>query len=160
MDGFATYTEDLLAHFEDGDLRVASTLEVGDWTSPISGVSFTADQNEVRNIKLENGNDGDNRGVGDLIFLRYTDIFLYYAEALGNATGINGWTALSIVNTVRDRAGLPALTTVSLQDILDERRSEFVWEGQRWWDQVRTNNLGGMSATYDIPEIELSRMGL
>ena len=160
VDGYATYTNDLLAHFEAGDLRMASTLETGDWTSPISGVSFTAAQNEVRNIKLENGNKGDNTGTGDLIFLRYTDLFLYYAETLGNTQGINGWTALSIVNMTRDRAGLSALSNVSKQDILNERRSEFVWEGQRWWDQVRTNELGGVPATYDVPVIELNRMGL
>ncbi len=160
VDGYAAYTIDLLDHFEAGDLRMGATLETGTWTSPISGMSFTAAQNEVRNIKLENGNGGDNTGTGDLIFLRYTDIFLYYAEALGGDTGINGWTALDIVNTVRDRAGLAALGSVTVQDILNERRSEFVWEGQRWWDQVRTNNIGSVSATYDIPEIELSRMGL
>ncbi|KKN10201.1 hypothetical protein LCGC14_1038990 [marine sediment metagenome] len=160
VDGFTTYTDDLLNHFEDGDLRRLATLEVGEWTSPISGITFAAAQNEVRNVKLENGNNGNNQGTGDIIFIRYTDMLLYYAEALENNTGINGWTARSIVNQVRERAGLPLLSEVNVDDILQERRSEFVWEGQRWWDQVRTNNTAGIEATYEVPEIELARMGL
>ncbi len=160
VDGYVTFTDDLLAHFEAGDLRKDATLQTGDWTSPISGKSFTAAQNEVRNIKLEKGTNANIQSTGDLNFLRYTDMYLYYAEVLGSSTGINGWTALSIVNKVRNRAGLAPLTSVTTNDILNERRSEFVMEGQRWWDQVRTNNMGGLKATYDVPDVEMNRMGL
>ncbi len=158
-DGYFLYTDDLLNHFEFGDFRLDATLQTGDWTSPVTGSVFEEAENEMRNVKLENGNNGDKKGTGDLIFIRYTDIYLYYAETLGDGTGVNGWTALSIVNQVRQRAGLPVLDAVSTDDIIRERRSEFVWEGQRWWDQVRTDNTKGLRKTYDVPEIELIRMG-
>ncbi len=160
VDGYISFTNDLLNHFEDNDLRKTATLETGEWTSPVSGKTFTAAENEFRNIKLENGNNGKNQGTGDLIFLRYTDMLLYYAETLGSSTGMNNWTALGIVNRVRERAGLNALPGVTKNDILKERRSELVMEGQRWWDQVRTDNTKGIGKTYEVPEIEMSRMGL
>jgi hypothetical protein len=63
-----------------------------------------------------------------------------YAEALlnGAAAGSSGLTALDAVNQVRDRAELPLLDSVTLQNIWDERRAEFALEEDRFFDLVRT----------------------
>jgi hypothetical protein len=60
------------------------------------------------------------------------------AEAIlrgGTATG--GQTALSIVNSIRARSGAPALTAVTLSDILAERGRELYLEAVRRPDLIR-----------------------
>lgn len=80
----------------------------------------------------------------DYILLRYTDVYMLYAEALYH-TG-NPSEALEIINKVRERAGIDALSAsdIDTEDkftdvILRERRSEFCFENQRWFDLVRTD---------------------
>lgn len=87
-----------------------------------------------------------NDWANNLPILRYTDVKLMYAEALnelqyeGDASG----AAFSILNAVRNRAGLDALTPTDLPDqesfrkaIQQERRVEFAFEGLRWCDLIR-----------------------
>lgn len=45
--------------------------------------------------------------------------------------------ALTYINAVRDRAGIQKLTTVTLNDIVRERRVEFAFEDHRYWDLKR-----------------------
>lgn len=84
----------------------------------------------------------------DWIEIRLADVMLLYAEALNE----NGSTsaALSALNTVRARAGLTALTTITSQAIQDERRLELAFEGKRWYDLVRTGTVDAeMGQTID-----------
>lgn len=71
--------------------------------------------------------------------LRYADVVLMAAESM-NETG-NGAGAVALVNQIRSRAGLAALTyTTQAQlraDIKQERRVEFGLEGERFFDLVR-----------------------
>ncbi|MDB5245935.1 MAG: RagB/SusD family nutrient uptake outer membrane protein [Segetibacter sp.] len=71
---------------------------------------------------------------------RYADVLLMYAEAL-NENGKTG-DALTTLNLVRARAGVPAYTNLSQAEtrekIYDERRFELYLEGHRWFDLVRT----------------------
>jgi starch-binding outer membrane protein, SusD/RagB family len=82
-----------------------------------------------------------NDGESDWPVLRYADIVLMLAEA-------QGFTAASItlINSIRTRAGLGILpatvNTVALfeQALSIERRFEFAFENQRFFDMVRFNN--------------------
>jgi len=49
----------------------------------------------------------------------------------------------SIVNLVRTRAGVAPMTNVTLSQLMEERRREFLGEGLRWNDLVRE----GMAVT-------------
>jgi hypothetical protein len=51
--------------------------------------------------------------------------------------------ALNLVNQVRERAFEPdkPLTSITIDDILDERGYEFVWEGFRRQDLIRTGHF-------------------
>jgi hypothetical protein len=64
---------------------------------------------------------------------------LNYSEAL-NALGQTEQALLQL-NKVRNRAGLPSLTGLNMQQTQDaifaERRVEFVWEFNFWYDLVR-----------------------
>lgn len=74
--------------------------------------------------------------------LRYADVLLLLAEIYNEEGGhVN---ALPLINNVRFRAGLPDLNNDISQSHLrlaieNERRFEFAFENQRWFDLLRTN---------------------
>ncbi|MDO7846135.1 RagB/SusD family nutrient uptake outer membrane protein [Hymenobacter sp. M29] len=79
--------------------------------------------------------------------IRFEDVVLMYAEVLTEENNIA--LAIPLVNQIRTRSGLTAFTAASPEAasqaafraaILKERRYEFVAEGQRWHDLVRTGN--------------------
>jgi len=77
------------------------------------------------------GSSADN----DLVLTRYADVLMTKAEALfrsGNTTD-----SRTLVNQVRGRSNATALTTLTLQNIEDERGREFIWEGHRRRDMIR-----------------------
>jgi hypothetical protein len=66
---------------------------------------------------------------------RYAEILLNLAEAaleLGKTT-----EALDAVNEIRNRAGIPALTSIDRDKIRHERKVELAFEGHRYWDLRR-----------------------
>lgn len=63
--------------------------------------------------------------------LRLADVYLTYAEAVLDK---NPAEALKYVNMVRDRAGVSPLTSVTWQDVFEERIKEFAMEGQAWYE--------------------------
>jgi len=66
---------------------------------------------------------------------RYAEAVLIAAEAameLGQQPA-----AVSYINQVRERAGIQPLTSITLDDIVQERRVEFAFEDHRYWDLKR-----------------------
>ncbi len=75
--------------------------------------------------------------------IRYADVLLGLAEA---ATAKNGGLSttpdvLESYNAVRKRAGLLPEAVVSIEKVFEERRREFAFENQRWFDLLRTGNV-------------------
>jgi hypothetical protein len=64
-------------------------------------------------------------------------MYLIRAECNSRLSTIVGATPLTDYNRIRTRAGLTAATTVTLNDILYERRLELAFEGFRIHDQRR-----------------------
>lgn len=94
----------------------------------------------------------------DLVIYRYADVVLLYAEALCQ-TGRTA-EAITELNKTRVRAGNAAFDVSSfatqdelLDAILDERQKEFVAEGKRWFDIVRTNRWQQHSTLTDPAKI-------
>ncbi|MGV8826988.1 MAG: RagB/SusD family nutrient uptake outer membrane protein [Breznakibacter sp.] len=113
-------------------------------------------------------------------FIRYTEIFLGYAEAANEAwgptgKGAHGYSAYDVVKAIRERAGIavnapdPYLQSVindkeKMREVIhNERRLELCFEGFRFWDLRRwkkdiTAAAQGMSITggdYEIlPAVE------
>jgi len=80
---------------------------------------------------------GMNSGINTMI-LRYADVLLIYAEAvLGTQGSTSDGAALDAFNKVRTRAGLLSKSSVTLDDIMHERRVEFAFEGDYWFDIQR-----------------------
>ncbi len=65
---------------------------------------------------------------------RYAEILLIAAEA---AMELGDPAAVTYINQVRERAGIQPLASVTLDDIVRERRVEFAFENHRWWDLKR-----------------------
>jgi starch-binding outer membrane protein, SusD/RagB family len=90
----------------------------------------------------------NNNAGNDFPILRYADVLLLQAEAMNeigysNSTAAN--TAFAYLNAIRKRAGLAELTGTDLgtqaafrTEIYKQRRLEFPFEGDRWFDMVRT----------------------
>lgn len=87
----------------------------------------------------------------DFMVMRYSEVLLIFAEAVNEAMGGPTQEAYDAINLVRARArngnsaALPDLSGLSQDDfrtaVMTERRHEFVNEGQRWYDLVRTGKL-------------------
>jgi len=87
------------------------------------------------------------------IHIRYTELFLNYAEAANEAwgpdgTGTSGYSARDVIAAIRERGGIQQpddyLSAISDKDamrelIRNERRIELSFEGFRFWDLRRWN---------------------
>lgn len=73
----------------------------------------------------------------NLRIYRYSETLLNAAELI-IATGGSNAEAAGYLNKVRQRAGLQAIGSITEDDILNERHLEFVGEGKRYFDLVRT----------------------
>jgi hypothetical protein len=89
----------------------------------------------ARSIKYQPQPLTSGNASNDGVVFRLGDAYLMSAEAaleMGDAA-----TAVSDVNIVRARAGLPALTTITLDQLLQERGREMAWEAWRRDDLIR-----------------------
>ncbi len=99
----------------------------------------------------DNGGKSAAQAAGDNTYIeRYSDILLIDAEAiLGQASGVNPGTGIPLTastanaeavanfNAVRQRVGVPTVTSFKYSDLLLERRLEFALEQDYWFDLCR-----------------------
>ncbi len=150
---------DLITAFglEDPRLRTTMTWEGGDSIGYqiVSGATFPISfENSVTKTyqrkwecsaeQFEKVSKTWNSAPCNIKLIRFSDVYLMAAEA---ALALNKTdVALGYINKVRERArmcgntGKPAaLTSITLADIVHERRLEFACEGHRFYDIVRWN---------------------
>ena len=72
------------------------------------------------------------------IVLRYADILMMKAECEVRGVGGSPASAAARLTPLRTRAGQPALTTLDLPGLMEERRREFAGENLRWNDLMRS----------------------
>jgi starch-binding outer membrane protein, SusD/RagB family len=87
--------------------------------------------------RIDEGETGTGRGTSntDYMVFRYGEILLNVAEAAFYLDRTE--EALDNINLIRDRAGMPSLTSVTEADIRQERRVELAYEDHRYWDLRR-----------------------
>ena len=106
----------------------------------------------ARNVKYgPDPNAFENNANNDIIIYRYSDVLLMKAEAiLRGSTLASTSEALDIVNSIRDRAfnndPTKRYSTLTLQNIYDERGRELVMEMTRRTDMIRFG-------TFDDPNL-------
>jgi hypothetical protein len=118
-------SESLLNAYEVGDERFAASI------------AFEGTEAYAKKY------DDLSLGADNYIVLRIADMYLIRAEAEASLGSPNISLVQDDINEVRERANLlPTYQTsiTQLQRIIEkERRVEFAFEGQRWFDLVRTN---------------------
>lgn len=134
------FTSGLLAGYLPADLRLAAS------GNTYMSKKFTPD-GQAYNVSNQ-----DN----DLVLYRFADVQLLYAEALCMQSKIS--QAVVALNVTRVRSGLTPYIdsdfvgpTDLLNAILLERRLEFVGEGKRWFDLIRTNTYPRIGNSTDDP---------
>ncbi len=156
-DGWGSFrpTLDLQKEVDSGDLRRKPTFMLkGDYYPELlkskGGYTYPGNNLSSTNASVKKyvvGTYDDNSTTGGVYFMstsintymiRYPDVLLTYAEAvLGSNASTTDANALQQFNRVRARAGLAAKTSLTILDILHERRMEFAFEGQYWYDLLR-----------------------
>ncbi len=101
--------------------------------------------------------------------IRYADVLLTLVEASCRLSGGISVTpdVIESFNAVRTRAGLSEVGNVTIDMLFDERRAEFAFENQRWFDLLRSGKVKEImqvhgkqfqdhSVLFPIPAAEIS----
>lgn len=84
----------------------------------------------------------------NITVLRLAEMYLTRAEANIRTGGSVGDTPVNDVNRIRTRVGLPTVSSVTLADVLRERRNELIFEGVLFMDMKRNQvNTTGLTTT-------------
>ncbi len=128
---------------ESQPVRFFSSVNPNDYSAFLSNNTV-----DVFNTKFPtDGEIGDN----DWIVLRYADVLLLYAEAiLADQPSTTDQRAIDAFNQVRLRAGLEGIANLTAQDLLDERRVEFVYENQRLYDLIRFGEADNVLQQFSV----------
>lgn len=158
--GFLPVRQETYDLYSDNDTRRAATC----WDCRGMGTDGDADDTHYHKRYQDTGLwlakyrpfTENNADAGFDTNLNYNNNYRFYrvAEAYLNAaellleTGGDAGLAKDYVNKIRRRAGIAELGAVTLDDVINERRLEFVGEGKRYFDLVRT----GKAATVLVPD--------
>ncbi|MBR3565819.1 MAG: RagB/SusD family nutrient uptake outer membrane protein [Paludibacteraceae bacterium] len=110
-------------------------------TNNVRALDDATHNDGARLLKYEVAKGGVNKYCdNDFVLLRYADVLYMKAEALLRTGGdINALLADPDFQLIRTRVGLPAYTSLDLDELLDERGREFAWEMVRRRDLIRFN---------------------
>ena len=95
----------------------------------------------------------------DVPLLHLTEMYLIYAECNVRLNNDGDGTGRGYINALRQRAGLNDLNSLSLEDVMRERRLELAFEGDRLFQLKRRGVLGEIQtirgADWDCPGMVL-----
>ena len=149
--GFEPVREEAYNMFAEGDARRDATIydaRNASYTKRYQDTGFW-----LKKYLPYTANNADQKADGDLNFnnnlriYRFAETLLNAAELLVRTNGDQA-TAQEYLNRVHHRAGLTDNRAATIDNIIDERHLEFVGEGKRYWDLVRT----GKAATTLVPD--------
>ncbi len=168
--GLGWPTQSLVDEYDPNDIRLAANVNMlGDSIQITKGVNHPTNFDNtgtgyyMKKYELSAAQFKDAPGhawqksPGNIYLLRYADVVLMAAEA-AIMTSDNG-KALQYINMIRSRAricgngSVPAdLTgTVTLEQLISERRMELAFEGRRFHDLVRWNLAKEKLNNYTTP---------
>lgn len=124
---------------------ISNTTRDGDTFNDFNRAMFSSGKHYLPSNQLTTGRTdyGTNK---NMICIRYAEILLMHAEALVSGATGTGMTADQAVNAVRARAGMPDLSDVTLDQVVDEKFAEMAMEwGTRYYDMVRLGRYDELS---------------
>lgn len=112
-----------------------------------------------KKFRIQSGDTLSYVSNSPIIFMRYAEVLLTYAEAEARSGAPNA-DAYAAINAVRRRAGLKDLTPGLNSDnfvkaVIQERAWEFAGEWHRWFDLVRTETVAEANSHRAKGEIDL-----
>jgi starch-binding outer membrane protein, SusD/RagB family len=145
--GFAPIRLETVQLFDASDTRRDATC----WHAAEAGSYSPRYQNTgyfLEKYVAITGNNADQIADGDLNYNNNLRIYRY-SETLLNAAelvlrGAGAGDANDYLNQVRKRAGHTTDVVATIDNVLDERRLEFIGEGKRYWDLVRTDKASSV----------------
>ena len=129
-------TVNMMQAYEPGDERFLKSMDSSYVNA--QGVLLSSSKNDMRFITKygKENTFNENDASNNFVVLRYADVLLMLAEALGESEEAYGY-----INQVRARAKLSpvnAATSGTFADkLLHERRVELAFENHRWADLLR-----------------------
>lgn len=146
--GNCVVTQDLLNSYEQGDARKSYTVTT--YFSNVEGANVNIVY-KYRGVATSANNSEDN-----IYLLRYADVLLMLAEALNETNDNPTSEAYDAVDAVRKRAGVAVLNRNLDYNgfklaLLHERRVEFAFENQRWFDLKRFHRAVEILTPKNIP---------
>lgn len=144
--GFAPVRLETYEHFAETDAR----RDVSCWHAAADGQYKPRYQDTGyflgKYVARSGGNaghkaDADLNYNNNLRIYRYSEVLLNAAELI--LRGAGSGDAAGYLNQVRQRAGLDPVEA-TIDNVIEERRLEFVGEGKRYWDLVRTGKAAGV----------------
>lgn len=144
--GWNQPTQEFVDQYEEGDLRKDITIfyeGCPDFDGKKYKASYSNTGYNVRKFLVTKSvSPLYNSNPANFVVYRYADVLLMKAEAL-NELGNTGEACVPL-NIVRARAGLPAVTGLTQDEMRDkiihERRVELAFEGHRWFDMIRIDH--------------------
>ena len=132
--GFCTVRKSCYDSYDPADTRRDASI----W-QPGEGNYNPAYQDTGYFLAKYAGRIGGNASqLADAILNYNNNLRLYrFSEALLNAAELGSPNAQDYLDRVRQRAGLPSIPA-TLDNIIQERAYEFLGEGKRYWDLIRT----------------------
>jgi starch-binding outer membrane protein, SusD/RagB family len=139
------------SHFMDYNLDLTWELIDGTWQPKATNVDApfatglsTITGYYLRKFMDETAPRGISEGQSKQSWkeIRLAEVYLNYAEAQFMINPDDA-SILTVINLVRARAGQPDLTAVTMDKILNERKVEFFYEGDRYW-VIRRHKLGNL----------------
>ncbi|MBD0404061.1 RagB/SusD family nutrient uptake outer membrane protein [Flammeovirga sp. EKP202] len=125
-------TIDFYNEFEDSDVRKGEQYISNSTRRPL------------KYLYLADENNSDETRMLNYKYFRIAEQYLIYAEAVRED---NSDRALEVINKLKVARGASPLTTLSLNQILVERRKEFFQEGVRFYDLKRLSKALGITVT-------------
>lgn len=147
--GFAPVRLETYNRYANNDTRRDATC----WNAAATGVEYNKRYQDfgffLEKYTAKAGGNAGQKASGELNYnnnwriYRYSEALLNAAELLV-ATGGSSSEAKGYITQVRRRAGLVTEVEPTVDNILAERQLEFVGEGKRYWDLIRTDKAASV----------------
>lgn len=152
------YANDELNKMTEAQLLESDKVGIADPTQGLYGNSFWLQKKWLmRKADTEGNKYGDNIRLNNYVIMRYAEVLLNYAEACAQAGDADG-KGFKALTDIQKRAGSAhKSSSLTLDEVKNERRFELFLENNRWFDIMRWNDAAAIARIEkngtDVPHV-------